>query len=53
DKMKVLLKTLPKKYALRVDEVFLSLENQDTLKILLPKLLQLLAPTYTPIQKEV
>ena len=51
--MKVLLKTIPKKYELKVDEVFLSKNNQDILKKLVPELLRLLVPTYTPTRKEV
>jgi len=51
--MKVLLKTIPKKYALKVDEVFMSKNNQAILRKLVPELLRLLAPVYTPTRKEV
>ena len=51
--MKVLLKTILKKYDLKVDEVFMSKNNQSILRKLVSELLRLLALVYTPTHKEV
>ena len=51
--MKILLKTIPRKYQLNIDEVFLSPNNKQILNKLILELERLLAPAFTPTRKEI
>ena len=50
--MKVLMKTIPQKFRLRVDEVFSSSENKKILNRLVPELLNSMAPRFYPSRKQ-
>jgi hypothetical protein len=50
--MKVLMKTIPQEFRLRVDEVFSSSENRKTLNRLVPELLNSMAPRFSPSRKQ-
>ena len=50
--MKVLMKTIPQKFRLRVDEVFSSSENKKILNRLVPKLLNSMALRFYPSRKQ-
>jgi len=51
--MKVILKTIPEKYHLKIDEVFSSLKNKKILTKLVPELLNSMAPRYNPSRKQI
>ena len=51
--MKVLLKEVPERYILRVDEIFTSKKNVNITNMLIPELLNSLAPRFTPTRKQV
>ena len=50
--MKVLLKTMPKDSKLRVDEIFTSKANRKIAKNLIPELLKLMEPRFSPTRKQ-
>src|SRR5277367_795929 len=50
--MKVLLKTMPEDSKLRVDEIFTSKANRKIAKNLIPKLLKLMEPRFSPTWKQ-
>jgi hypothetical protein len=50
--MKVLMKTIPQEFRLRVDEVYTSSENKKILNRLVPELLNSMAPRFCPSQKQ-
>lgn len=50
--MKALIKTINKRYTLRLDEVFTSKANTKILERLIPELLRLMEPRYTPTRKQ-
>jgi hypothetical protein len=51
--MKVLMKTIPKEYQLRVDEVFSSSKNKEISGRLIPKLLNSMAPRFNSSRKQI
>src|SRR5271168_829040 len=50
--MKVLLKTTPEDSKLRVDEIFTSKANRKIAKNLIPELLKLMEPRFSPTWKQ-
>ena len=50
--MKVLLKTMPESSKLRVNEIFTSKANKKITKNLISELLKLMAPQFSPTQKQ-
>jgi hypothetical protein len=52
EEMKILVKTLPEHYKLRVDEVFSSSENKKILARLIPELLRLMTPNFNPSRRQ-
>jgi len=49
---KVLMKTIPQKYQLKVDKVFSSSDNRKILNRLVPELLNSLASCFNPTRKQ-
>jgi hypothetical protein len=50
--MKVLMKSIPQEFRLRVDEVYMSSENKKILNRLIPELLNSMAPRFNPSKKQ-
>src|SRR5271170_8265771 len=50
--MKVLLKIMPEDSKLRVDEIFTSKANRKIAKNLIPELLKLMEPRFSPTRKQ-
>jgi len=50
--MKVLLKTMPRSFKLKIDEIFTSKTNKKIMNDLIAELLRLMAPRFNPTQKQ-
>ncbi|KAF0443001.1 tubulin polyglutamylase ttll4 isoform x2: PROVISIONAL [Gigaspora margarita] len=52
DELKSIYKNVPKMYKLKADQVFTSENNQRVLAKLIPELVKLMAPKFTPLQSQ-